>query len=77
MSAVWPGTSASKNWSEATYKPAGMIHDVIPDLLKRSIPIAIYETPEYIKDTGSPNRHADAEEDLRQDRVHAVHLSVR
>lgn len=56
---------------------ADMIHDVIPDLLERSIPIAIYDTPEYIKDTGSPNRHAAAEEDLRQDRVHAVHLSVR
>ncbi|RUM08861.1 HAD-IIIA family hydrolase [Rhizobium chutanense] len=56
---------------------ADMIHDVIPDLLKRSIPVAIYDTPEYMKDTGSPNRHAAAEEDLRQERVHAVHLSVK
>ncbi|NYJ10482.1 histidinol-phosphate phosphatase family protein [Rhizobium leguminosarum] len=56
---------------------ADMIHDVIPRLLERSVPIAIYDTPEYMKDTGSPNRHAAAEEDLRQERVHAAHLSVR
>ncbi|MBX5194051.1 HAD-IIIA family hydrolase [Rhizobium sp. NZLR10] len=56
---------------------ADMIHDVIPGLLERSVPIAIYDTPEYMKDTGSPNRHAAAEDDLRQERVHAAHLSVR
>ncbi|PDT36454.1 histidinol phosphate phosphatase [Rhizobium sp. M10] len=56
---------------------ADMIHDVIPDLLERSIPVAIYDTPEYMKDTGSPSRHAAAAEDLRQGRVHAIHLSVR
>ncbi|MDC9837222.1 HAD-IIIA family hydrolase [Rhizobium binxianense] len=56
---------------------ADMIHDVIPDLLERSIPVAIYDTPEYMKDTGSPNRHAAAEEDLCRERVHAVHLSVK
>jgi len=56
---------------------ADMIHDVIPRLLERSVPVAIYDTPEYMKDTGSPNRHAAAEEDLRQERVHAAHLSVR
>ncbi|MBY5623757.1 HAD-IIIA family hydrolase [Rhizobium leguminosarum] len=58
-------------------QPADMIHDVIPGLLERSIPVAIYDTPEYMKDTGSPSRHAAAAEDLRQGRVHAVHLSVR
>ncbi|MBX4999349.1 HAD-IIIA family hydrolase [Rhizobium lentis] len=58
-------------------QPADMIHDVIPGLLERSIPVAIYDTPEYMKDTGSPSRHAAAAEDLRQERVHAVHLSVR
>ncbi|NKL99203.1 HAD-IIIA family hydrolase [Rhizobium leguminosarum] len=58
-------------------QPADMIHDVVPGLLERSIPIAIYDTPEYMKDTGSPSRHAAAAEDLRQERVHAVHLSVR
>lgn len=56
---------------------ADMIHDVIPRLLEGSVPIAIYDTPEYMKDTGSPNRHAAAEEDLRQERVHAAHLSVQ
>ncbi|MDC7745179.1 HAD-IIIA family hydrolase [Rhizobium binxianense] len=56
---------------------ADMVHDVIPDLLERSIPVAIYDTPEYMKDTGSPNRHAAAEEDLCRERVHAVHLSVK
>jgi mannose-1-phosphate guanylyltransferase / phosphomannomutase len=58
-------------------QPADMIHDVVPGLLERSIPVAIYDTPEYMKDIGSPSRHAAAAEDLRQDRVHAVHLSVR
>ncbi|WP_179040275.1 HAD-IIIA family hydrolase [Rhizobium leguminosarum] len=58
-------------------QPADMIHDVVPGLLERSIPVAIYDTPEYMKDIGSPSRHAAAAENLRQDRVHAVHLSVR
>ncbi|TBZ11406.1 HAD-IIIA family hydrolase [Rhizobium leguminosarum] len=58
-------------------QPADMIHDVVPGLLERSIPVAIYDTPEYMKDIGSPSRHAAAAEDLRQERVHAVHLSVR
>ncbi|MEH7839369.1 HAD-IIIA family hydrolase [Rhizobium laguerreae] len=58
-------------------QPADMIHDVVPGLLERSTPVAIYDTPEYMKDIGSPSRHAAAAEDLRQERVHAVHLSVR
>ncbi|WP_064695278.1 HAD-IIIA family hydrolase [Rhizobium aegyptiacum] len=58
-------------------QPADMIHDAIPSLVERSIPVAIYDTPEYMKDTGSPSRHAAAVEDIRHDRVHAVHLSVR
>ncbi|MBX5168405.1 HAD-IIIA family hydrolase [Rhizobium sp. NZLR1b] len=70
---------ASEQFFQALFpgQTADMIHDVIPGLLERSVPIAIYDTPEYMKDTGSPNRHAAAEDDLRQERVHAAHLSVR
>src|SRR5258708_37521377 len=44
---------------------ADMIHDVLPRLIATGLPIAAYDTPEYLRDIGSPARHALAERDLQ------------
>jgi histidinol-phosphate phosphatase family protein len=56
---------------------ADMIHDVIPQMLADSIAVGLYDTPEYMRDSGSPSRHAAAEADIRAGRVRAAHLSVK
>jgi mannose-1-phosphate guanylyltransferase/phosphomannomutase len=43
---------------------ADMIKDVLPRLVAAGAPIAVYNTPEYLRDVGSPARHALAERDL-------------
>jgi histidinol-phosphate phosphatase family protein len=43
---------------------ADMINDVLPRLIAGGAPIAVYNTPEYLRDIGSPTRHAQAERDL-------------
>jgi mannose-1-phosphate guanylyltransferase / phosphomannomutase len=43
---------------------ADMIDDVLPRLVSDGAPIAVYETPEYLCDVGSPTRHAQVERDL-------------
>jgi mannose-1-phosphate guanylyltransferase/phosphomannomutase len=43
---------------------ADMIKDVLPRLVAAGAPIAVYNTPEYMRDVGSPPRHALAERDL-------------
>ena len=48
---------------------ADMIKDVLPRLVAAGSPIAVYNTPEYLRDTGSPARHGLAERDLLADRV--------
>jgi histidinol-phosphate phosphatase family protein len=51
----------------ATLEPgttADMINDVLPRLVAAGAPIAVYNTPEYLRDVGSPPRHALAERDL-------------
>jgi mannose-1-phosphate guanylyltransferase/phosphomannomutase len=48
---------------------ADMIKDVLPRLVAAGAPIAVYNTPEYLRDTGSPARHALAERDLLASRV--------
>jgi histidinol-phosphate phosphatase family protein len=44
---------------------ADMIHDALPRLIAAGAPVAAYNTAEYLRDTGSPARHALAERDLR------------
>jgi mannose-1-phosphate guanylyltransferase/phosphomannomutase len=44
---------------------ADMINDVLPRLIAAGLPIAAYNTPEYLRDIGSPARHALAERDLQ------------
>ncbi len=53
---------------------ADMIEDVLPRLVAAEATIAIYNTPEYLGDVGSPARHALAEADLRAGLVAARNL---
>jgi mannose-1-phosphate guanylyltransferase / phosphomannomutase len=48
---------------------ADMINDVLPRLIAAGLPIAAYDTPEYLCDIGSPPRLALAERDLQAGRV--------
>ncbi len=48
---------------------ADMIHELIPKLVAARETIAVYNTPEYLRDVGSPARHALAEQDLAAGRV--------
>ena len=43
---------------------ANLSHEVIPALLATGARIAAYNSPEYMRDVGSPKRHAMAERDL-------------
>jgi mannose-1-phosphate guanylyltransferase / phosphomannomutase len=49
-----------------------MIHDVLPRLIAAGTPVAVYNTPEYLRDIGSPARQALAERDLREGGVAAL-----
>src|SRR5258708_26120716 len=48
---------------------ADMIDEVLPRLIATGAPIAVYNTPEYLRDIGSPARHALAERDLLGDGI--------
>ena len=51
--------------------------DLDRDVLKPNIPsgrIFAYDTPEYIKDMGTPDRFYEAEEDIKSGKVHARNL---
>jgi mannose-1-phosphate guanylyltransferase/phosphomannomutase len=50
---------------------AHMINDVLPRLVAAGATVAVYNTPEYLRDIGSPMRHALAERDLLDGRVAA------
>jgi mannose-1-phosphate guanylyltransferase / phosphomannomutase len=52
-----------------------MIEDVLPRLLAAGEPIAAYNTPEYLRDVGSPRRYALAEADLRAGGIEAYNLA--
>jgi mannose-1-phosphate guanylyltransferase / phosphomannomutase len=49
-----------------------MIDDVLPALLASGARLAAYNTPEYLRDIGTPARHALAERDLADGRVEAL-----
>lgn len=52
--------------------------DLDRDVLKPNIPsgrIFAYDTPEYIKDVGTPDRFYEAENDIKSGKVHARNLS--
>jgi mannose-1-phosphate guanylyltransferase / phosphomannomutase len=48
---------------------ADMIHEVLPRLIARGKPIGVYNTPEYLRDVGTPKRHGMAEADIASGRV--------
>lgn len=48
---------------------ADMIHDVLPNLIAQGEAIAVYNTPEYLRDVGTPRRHGMAEGDIASGRV--------
>jgi histidinol-phosphate phosphatase family protein len=48
---------------------ADMIKDVLPRIINLGLPVAVYNTSEYLRDVGTPNRHALAERDLATGRV--------
>ena len=52
-------------------KSADMICNLLPALLASGAKLGAYNTPEYLRDIGTPNRHALAERDLVAGRVEA------
>jgi histidinol-phosphate phosphatase family protein len=56
---------------------ADMILDVLPALITASERIAVYTTPEYLRDVGSVTRHMLAEQDLKAGRVEALNRAHR
>ncbi len=48
---------------------ADLILDSLPRLLAQGKSIAVYNTPEYLRDIGTPDRHALAEADIANGRV--------
>ena len=56
---------------------ADMIHDVLPRLIASGGRIAAYNTPEYLRDVGTPSRHAVAERDVVSGRVEALNKAHR
>lgn len=51
---------------------ADMVRDLLPVLVATGARVASYNTPEYLRDVGSPTRHALAERDLAAGRVNAL-----
>ncbi len=59
--------------------PAGqkldMIHDVLPRLVSAGERVAAYNTSEYLRDIGTPERYAVARDDLLSGTVEKLHLA--
>ena len=53
-------------------KKADMIGEFLPSLIAAGARLAVYNTPEYLRDVGSPERHSLAERDLLAGRVEAL-----
>ena len=64
---ISPQLVSLQTWSQNA--KSDMIKDVLPRLVAAGAPIAVYNTPEYLRDTGSPTRHALAKRDLLAGRV--------
>jgi mannose-1-phosphate guanylyltransferase / phosphomannomutase len=54
-----------------------MVRDVLPRLVAAGDPLAAYNTPEYMRDVGTPARHATAERDLADGTVAALNIRNR
>jgi histidinol-phosphate phosphatase family protein len=53
---------------------ADMVRDVLPRLVAAGEPVAAYETPEYMRDVGTRERHAVAARDIADGTVAALNL---
>jgi mannose-1-phosphate guanylyltransferase/phosphomannomutase len=53
-------------------KKADMIQDLLPALIESGAKLAVYNSPEYLRDVGSAARHELAERDLIAGRVEAM-----
>src|SRR6185437_16210549 len=53
-------------------KTADMVRDVLPAMIASGSKLAVYNTPEYLRDVGTPARHALAERDLLSGRPEAM-----
>lgn len=58
-------------------KKADMICELLPFLVAHGARIGAYNTPEYLRDVGTPARHAMAERDLLAGRVEQLHRANR
>jgi mannose-1-phosphate guanylyltransferase / phosphomannomutase len=54
-----------------------MIRDLLPQLVTIGARVYAYNTTEYIRDVGTPSRHATAVEDVTSDKVAALHRRNR
>jgi len=52
-----------------------MIRDLLPEIIASGSEIAVYNTPEYLRDVGTQRRHELAERDLAAGRVEAMNGS--
>jgi mannose-1-phosphate guanylyltransferase / phosphomannomutase len=55
-------------------KKSDMISDLLPQILASGIRMACYNTPEYLRDVGTPPRHATAEADIASGKVAALNI---
>jgi mannose-1-phosphate guanylyltransferase / phosphomannomutase len=58
----------------AKAQKSDMIRDVLPALIASGVRVAAYNTPEYLRDVGTPARHAVAEADIASGRVEALNV---
>jgi histidinol-phosphate phosphatase family protein len=56
---------------------ADMISEVLPALVASGAKIATYNTPEYLRDVGTPGRHTQAEQDLSTGLVEMLNVTHR
>jgi histidinol-phosphate phosphatase family protein len=56
-------------------RPADLVHDVLIEAVGEGLPVAAYETPEYLKDIGTPERYRLAAADWERGLVVALHRS--
>jgi histidinol-phosphate phosphatase family protein len=52
------------------------IKNVLPEMIDRGTAVYAYNTPEYLRDTGSPERYAMVERDIRSGLVGTMNYSV-
>ena len=57
-------------------RKADFIADVFPGMIEQGLPVYAYNTPEYLRDTGSKQRFEQAARDIRSGRVRAFNRNM-